>query len=169
MIMISYIQVALGLLKPMTGKVKISSIQNIPGEGVGCMPQSLSLHSYFSCHEILWYYAVLGGVNPSDIEARVKRILGFLKLESKASVRLNIRWQFEFFQEEVQITNLSGGQQRRLSLACSIIHSPELLILDEPTVGTDPLLRVEIWAALRALSSMGNTSMVTSSGNYVKL
>ena len=62
-----------------------------------------------------------------------------------------------FLQGDVQVTHLSGGQQRRLSLACAIIHSPELLILDEPTVGTDPLLRVEIWAALRAISQMGGT------------
>ena len=60
------------------------------------------------------------------------------------------------------MTLLSGGQQRRLSLGCSIIHSPLLLILDEPTVGTDPLLRLDIWSALRSLARQGTT------GNLVK-
>ena len=63
------------------------------------------------------------------------------------------------FKENEQVSTLSGGQQRRLSLACSIVHSPELLILDEPTVGTDPLLRVEIWAALRSIAATGCTGI----------
>ena len=57
------------------------------------------------------------------------------------------------------MSTLSGGQQRRLSLACSIVHSPDLVILDEPTVGTDPLLRVEIWAALRSIAAGGCTGI----------
>ena len=48
---------------------------------------------------------------------------------------------------------------RRLSLGCSIIHSPEILILDEPTVGTDPVLRVQIWSALKSLSLRGTTGV----------
>ena len=57
---------------------------------------------------------------------------------------------------------LSGGQRRRLSLACALVHRPPVLFLDEPTVGVDPLLRVEFWAHFRALVDNGATIVVSS-------
>ena len=57
---------------------------------------------------------------------------------------------------------LSGGQRRRLSLACALVHQPPVLFLDEPTVGIDPLLRVEFWAHFRALADAGTTIVVSS-------
>ena len=57
---------------------------------------------------------------------------------------------------------MSGGQQRRVSLACSLIHCPPLLILDEPTVGTDPVLRHSIWSHLETLCSSEHTIIVTT-------
>ena len=57
---------------------------------------------------------------------------------------------------------LSGGMRRRLSLACALIHRPEVLFLDEPTVGIDPLLRVQFWAHFRALVDTGTTIVVSS-------
>jgi len=57
---------------------------------------------------------------------------------------------------------LSGGMRRRLSLACALIHRPEVLFLDEPTVGIDPLLRVQFWAHFRALADAGTTIVVSS-------
>jgi ABC-2 type transport system ATP-binding protein len=58
--------------------------------------------------------------------------------------------------------NLSGGQRRRLSLACALIHRPPVLFLDEPTVGIDPLLRVQFWTHFRALAEAGTTIIVSS-------
>ena len=57
---------------------------------------------------------------------------------------------------------LSGGQRRRLSLACALVHEPAVLFLDEPTVGVDPLLRVEFWAHFRRLADAGTTIVVSS-------
>lgn len=57
---------------------------------------------------------------------------------------------------------LSGGQRRRLSLACALVHRPAVLFLDEPTVGVDPLLRVQFWAHFRALADSGITLVVSS-------
>jgi ABC-2 type transport system ATP-binding protein len=57
---------------------------------------------------------------------------------------------------------LSGGQRRRLSLACALIHRPTVLFLDEPTVGVDPLLRVQFWAHFRELAAAGMTIVVSS-------
>ncbi|HET9613403.1 MAG TPA: ABC transporter ATP-binding protein [Candidatus Limnocylindrales bacterium] len=58
--------------------------------------------------------------------------------------------------------NLSGGQRRRLSLACALVHRPAVLFLDEPTVGVDPLLRVEFWSHFRDLADGGATIVVSS-------
>jgi ABC-2 type transport system ATP-binding protein len=60
------------------------------------------------------------------------------------------------------VGTLSGGQRRRLSLACALVHRPPVLFLDEPTVGIDPLLRVEFWAHFRALADAGATIVVSS-------
>jgi ABC-2 type transport system ATP-binding protein len=57
---------------------------------------------------------------------------------------------------------LSGGQRRRLSLACALVHSPRVLFLDEPTVGVDPLLRVQFWEHFRSLAAQGITIVVSS-------
>jgi ABC-2 type transport system ATP-binding protein len=57
---------------------------------------------------------------------------------------------------------LSGGQRRRLSLACALVHRPQVLFLDEPTVGVDPLLRVQFWDRFRALVDAGTTIIVSS-------
>ena len=60
------------------------------------------------------------------------------------------------------VGTLSGGQRRRLSLACALIHRPPVLFLDEPTVGVDPLLRVQFWSHFRALADAGTTIVVSS-------
>jgi ABC-2 type transport system ATP-binding protein len=58
--------------------------------------------------------------------------------------------------------HLSGGQRRRLSLACALVHEPSILFLDEPTVGVDPLLRVQFWGHFRSLADAGTTIVVSS-------
>jgi ABC-2 type transport system ATP-binding protein len=63
---------------------------------------------------------------------------------------------------DVLAGSLSGGQRRRLSLACALVHRPPVLFLDEPTVGVDPLLRVETWQHFRALSESGTTIVISS-------
>src|SRR3712207_2743356 len=60
------------------------------------------------------------------------------------------------------VADLSGGQQGRASLACALVGSPEVLVLDEPTVGLDPVLRVELWARFHALADAGTTLLVSS-------
>ena len=140
-------QVILGLIKPNSGSVVVRSNSAIPGPGVGVMPQNIALHLYFSVAEILHYYSLLAGLKDQERRDKQETILSFLNLSEKCS-------------EPVMF--LSGGQQRRLSLACALMASPPLLILDEPTVGTDPVLRLSIWSALRQIAKQGTTVLLTT-------
>ena len=63
---------------------------------------------------------------------------------------------------DTQTQNYSGGMLQRLSLAVALLHNPRLLVLDEPTVGIDPLLRSEIWKELRSLATAGITVLITT-------
>lgn len=65
------------------------------------------------------------------------------------------------------VKNLSGGQQRRMSLAAALLHGPELLILDEPTVGVDPVLRKNIWDHLVDITSTGNCTVIITT-HYIE-
>lgn len=65
------------------------------------------------------------------------------------------------------VKNLSGGQQRRMSLAAALLHEPELLILDEPTVGVDPVLRKSIWDHLVEITSTGTRTVIITT-HYIE-
>lgn len=65
-----------------------------------------------------------------------------------------------FIKKNRQVKCLSGGQQRRVSLAAALVHDPELLILDEPTVGVDPLLRANIWNHLVDITKLGKKTVI---------
>ncbi|KAL1131055.1 hypothetical protein AAG570_012292 [Ranatra chinensis] len=91
---------------------------------IGYMSQELGLYTEFSIWETLCYYGWIYGMKKKAIRKRVDELLEFLDLPSKNRV----------------LSQLSGGQQRRVSLCTALLHDPELLILDEPTVGIDPVL-----------------------------
>lgn len=79
----------------------------------------------------------------------------------KIDIRLDFLVNFLMLPDaDRRVKNLSGGQQRRVSLASALIHEPELLILDEPTVGVDPLLRQNIWDHLVEITRGGLTTVI---------
>lgn len=116
-------------------------------ERIGYMAQSDALYTELSAKENLEFFASLFGLKGTH---RNKRILEVMQLVD-LSDHLN-----------KLVTNYSGGMKRRLSLASALLHEPELLILDEPTVGIDPVLRQSIWAGFYDLKSQGKTLIVTT-------
>lgn len=114
---------------------------------IGLAPQEYNFDRYLSIRDVLIYQAGYYGLTPRAVGARADELLERFGLSSKSN---------EVF------TKLSGGMKRRLSLARSLIHSPRLLILDEPTAGVDVELRLELWDLLRELNAAGTTIFLTT-------
>lgn len=114
---------------------------------LGVVPQENNLDPDFSAYRNLLVYARYFGIPKQEAEKRAKELLTFMQLDEK---------------RDVLIDNLSGGMKRRLIIARALVNEPELLILDEPTIGLDPQARHLIWETLRSLRAEGNTLVLTT-------
>jgi drug efflux transport system ATP-binding protein len=114
---------------------------------IGYMAQQFSLYGELSVMENLQFFAELFDVNSKDMAERTERLLTFAGL-----TEFKERWA----------VNLSGGMQKKLALACTLIHEPEILLLDEPTTGVDPISRREFWNILTELHLQGTTIIVST-------
>jgi len=114
---------------------------------IGYMAQQFSLYSELSVLENLSFFADLYDVEPSILQEHTERLLAFAGLT-------------EF--KERRAAHLSGGMQKKLALACTLIHQPEILLLDEPTTGVDPVSRREFWDILTDLYLAGTTIVVST-------
>jgi ABC-2 type transport system ATP-binding protein len=112
-------------------------------ERVGYVTQSPSVYADLSVRENVRYFASLYGLSSREADAALADV-GL----TGAAGQL--------------VRDLSGGQQGRASLACALVAAPEVLVLDEPTVGLDPVLRVELWDRFHALADAGTTLLVSS-------
>jgi len=110
---------------------------------VGYVTQSPSVYADLTVRENARYFAALYGRGAREADAALRDV-GL----ADAAGQL--------------VRDLSGGQMGRASLACALVGSPEVLVLDEPTVGLDPLLRVELWEKFHALAAAGTTLIVSS-------
>ena len=110
---------------------------------VGYMTQAPSVYGDLTARENLRFYGRVLGAPAARVDAVIEQV----RLGDEADRRVDA---------------LSGGQRARVSLAAALLGEPELLVLDEPTVGLDPLLREELWAAFRALAAEGRTLLVSS-------
>ncbi|KAJ6230086.1 hypothetical protein M0813_07311 [Anaeramoeba flamelloides] len=142
------LKLILGLLLKMKGKISVFGEEPSLSLGpkIGYMPQDLSLYEQGTAQQVLRFFGTLNGVDKDKTNSRIKTLMEFLQLPKTGRT----------------MSQLSGGQRRRVSLAIALLHEPDLLILDEPTVGVDPLLRQKIWGLMRSLTKKGVTVIITT-------
>ncbi|MNV51881.1 putative ABC transporter ATP-binding protein YbhF [compost metagenome] len=114
---------------------------------IGYMAQSDALYSELSAKENLEFFASLYGLKKAERNRRIQEVMEIVNLQDHLRKRVD---------------QYSGGMKRRLSLAIALLHEPPLLILDEPTVGIDPVLRMSIWKELKNLNARGTTIVLTT-------
>ena len=114
---------------------------------VGYMPQDEALYDDITAEENLRFFGAMVGLSGAHLSDRMTELLQFAKLEDD---------------RKHLVTHYSGGMKRRLSLAVAMLHEPELLVLDEPTVGLDPAHRRVIWDEFDRLAAEGTTILVTT-------
>ncbi len=114
---------------------------------VGYMAQQFSLYGELTVLENLSFFAAMFDVSSRDLAERTQRLLAFARLTEFSHRRA---------------AHLSGGMQKKLALACTLIHQPEILLLDEPTTGVDPISRREFWDILTDLHIQGVTILVST-------
>jgi ABC-2 type transport system ATP-binding protein len=141
------IRLLAGLARPTSGEVRILGTR-MPSRkalaSIGYMPQAEAVYPELSVRENLAFFARLEG--RAD-KAAIDRVLALVELSDRMGT---------------PALQLSGGMRRRLSLACTLVHEPKVLFLDEPTVGVDPALRVQFWSHFRRLAAAGTTILVAS-------
>ncbi|MFQ6082321.1 MAG: ABC transporter ATP-binding protein [Candidatus Aminicenantia bacterium] len=146
------LRLLVGLLKPTYGSITVDGIDVIKNpqqvkERIGYMPQHFSLYGDLTVSENLKFFADIYQVPDKKFKERKKELLDFSRLSP--------------FQDRLA-RNLSGGMQKKLALACNLFHTPEILLLDEPTTGVDPVSRRELWHLLYQLNSQGVTILSTT-------
>lgn len=144
------IKMMVGLLRPTSGKVFINGtdVQKIEKGTIGICPQELMLWENLTCKESLNLMADMYEVPKKIRDLRVKKLLSDLFLVEKA---------------DTIVSKLSGGMKRRLNLALSVVHEPEVVVLDEPSEGLDPQSRRVLWNYIRALrDEEGKTVILTT-------
>jgi ABC-2 type transport system ATP-binding protein len=142
------LEMAEGLRQPDSGEVTVLGQPAWPRnqkllKRIGVQLQASSFFERLSAREQLQTYASLYGLQAS----RADEMLGVVGLEEQAGIRTE---------------KLSGGQKQRLSIACALVHGPELLFLDEPTGALDPQARRNLWDLLRQINAEGRTVVLTT-------
>jgi ABC-2 type transport system ATP-binding protein len=146
------LRVLSGIMRPDRGSLHIvghdaiADPEGVKGE-IGYLSQRFSLNQVLTVEENIEFFASLYKVPRSQRDPRIKRLLEFSRLEP--------------FKER-QTAQLSGGMKQKLSLCCALVHTPKLLLLDEPTTGVDPISRRDLWDILYGLFGEGVTIVVST-------
>ncbi|KIF80293.1 ATP-binding cassette domain-containing protein [Noviherbaspirillum autotrophicum] len=146
------LRLCLGLTAPDGGEISLVG-QRVPDQArsarlrVGVVPQADNLDPDFTVAENLLVFGRYFGARDDEICARIPKLLEFANLTAK---------------KDAQISELSGGMKRRLTLARALINDPDLIFMDEPTTGLDPQARHMIWDRLKTLLGEGKTIVLTT-------
>jgi ABC-2 type transport system ATP-binding protein len=140
------------LVKPDEGTVIIDGI-NIKDDGknikliMGVVPQEIALYEELSAYENLMFWGGLYDIPEHELRKNVNKTLEIVDLAARKDDR---------------IKTFSGGMKRRINIACSLLHNPKILVLDEPTVGVDPQNRNHIFEVIEKLNNEGMTIIYTT-------
>jgi len=140
------------LVKPDKGDVIIDGV-NIKDDGdtikliMGVVPQEIALYEELSAYENLMFWGGLYDIPQPELKANVNNTLEIVDLSGRKNDR---------------IKTFSGGMKRRINIACSLLHNPKILVLDEPTVGVDPQNRNHIFEVIERLNNDGMTIIYTT-------
>ena len=146
------IRMICGLLRPSSGVVTVLG-HPAPKEfraiesRIGYMPQEPAVYRDLTVVENLTFFGQIYGMSQRVIASRIEELLTLMRMGALRDQRTD---------------RLSGGERQRLSLSCALLHAPELLVLDEPTIGLDPALRIEFWDYFHSLSHTGHTILLTT-------
>src|ERR1043166_1812586 len=141
-----------GLLTPSAGRVKVMG-HDVVREGtaargkLGVVPQEIALYEDLSAHENLAYWGGAQGMRNPRLRERIQQVLELTGLQDRT---------------REPVKQFSGGMKRRLNFACGILHSPKVLLLDEPTVGVDPQSRVRLLDLVRGEARSGTCVLYTT-------
>ncbi|WP_077308189.1 ABC transporter ATP-binding protein [Terribacillus halophilus] len=139
-----------GIIKVKSGQIKIKDKEQPTLEVsgyIGYMAQNDALYSELTAEENLLYFGALHRLKGKELKERVDKLLHFVDL---------------YHVRKRKIAFFSGGMKRRLSLAIALIHDPDILLLDEPTVGIDPKLKLDFWQEFKRLKKAGKTILLST-------
>lgn len=144
------IRLMIGAIAADTGTIHFADVQ-MPNltmlKKIGFMPQNDALYDDLSAEANLRFFGGLYQLDKSQLEKRMEEVLALVDLTEH---------------RKKLVKNFSGGMKKRLSLATAILHHPEVLFLDEPTVGIDPVLRRTIWDQFQEIKKSGTTIIVST-------
>ncbi len=146
------IRLLVAIMDPTEGQATVAGFDTVEQaeeikKRIGYMAQRFNLYGDLTVLENLNFFADVFGVRGDERQERIERLLAFARLT-------------EFTKRRA--THLSGGMQKKLALACTLVHKPEIIFLDEPTTGVDPVSRREFWDILTELHLEGVTLFVST-------
>jgi len=144
------IKILVGALRPTAGAVQVLGLDPLGDKWalrrqIGYMPQALALYDDLSARDNILFFS--GAQTVDGLDSKVAKILAFTELEERADDRVG---------------TFSGGMKKRISLACALVHEPQIIFLDEPTAAVDPHLRFKMWQLFRRLAGQGTTLVIST-------